>query len=705
MRNLKVWQKLAVLVAVLMVPLAVVTWKMASSITEVGVTTARMEVSGLEYYVPSLKLMSDLQMHRGLSQGWLGGAKSFKDALAVKRGDLDKDIDALSAMDARLGGALQTTERWNKLRTAVGELLRDSTGMTADQSFAQHSRVIGDIMALIDAVAHTSKLTVDPNIDSKRLIDVLVSQGLELSESLARARGFGLSVAASGKRTAEQIEQLNRESVLVEFVGAKMDQSVALALEDDPELRARLETPAGATTDAVLQSSAEISGLARDARVSTTADAYFEAVTRGVDAIAAFQMQIVTTLRAGLEVRIASLQREIFMTLAWAGLGLLAVALIGILIMRDITVTLRSVIAVANRIAIGDLAAPVPTKARKDELGVLANSFTSMVGSLKETVGVAERIAAGDLSVVVTPRSDQDVLGKALANMVERLSALVGDVQRSGIQVNTSVNQISATAKQQQATATEIAATTSEISATSKTITTTSRDLVKTMNEVAGVAEDSAALAGNGQAGLARMEQTMHHIIDAAGSINARLTVLNEKAGGITQVVTTITKVADQTNLLSLNAAIEAEKAGEYGRGFAVVATEIRRLADQTGVATYDIEQMVKEIQSAVSAGVMGMDKFSEQVRRGMQEVQQVGEQLSKIIAQVQALAPRFESVNEGMQAQAAGAEQITVALAQLGEAVHQAVESLTDSNQAIDGLNRAAIGMRGGVDRFRIAA
>ena len=99
--------------------------------------------------------------------------------------------------------------------------------------------------------------------------------------------------------------------------------------------------------------------------------------------------------------------------------------------------------------------------------------------------------------------------------------------------------------------------------------------------------------------------------------MNAKLAVLNEKASNINQVVTTITKVADQTNLLSLNAAIEAEKAGEHGRGFAVVATEIRRLADQTAIASYDIEQLVKEMQSAVSAGVMGMDKFSEEVRRG----------------------------------------------------------------------------------------
>ena len=114
------------------------------------------------------------------------------------------------------------------------------------------------------------------------------------------------------------------------------------------------------------------------------------------------------------------------------------------------------------------------------------------------------------------------------------------------------------------------------------------------------------------------MAVEMRQLVESTASVSAKLGMIREKADSINAVVTTITKVADQTNLLSINAAIEAEKAGEYGRGFAVVATEIRRLADQTGVATYDIEQMVKEIQSAVSAGVMGMDNFSEQVRRGM---------------------------------------------------------------------------------------
>jgi methyl-accepting chemotaxis protein WspA len=328
----------------------------------------------------------------------------------------------------------------------------------------------------------------------------------------------------------------------------------------------------------------------------------------------------------------------------------------------------------------------------------------SITSPLQLALGVAQRVSTGDLTDRLEVRTKDEIgqLLVALKNMVESLSNIVGDLHSSSIQVNSSVTEIAATGREQQATASEIAATTTEIGATSKEISATSRELVKTMNEVSGVADQSATLAGSGQAGLSRMEETMRQVMDAAGSINAKLAVLNEKATNINQVVTTITKVADQTNLLSLNAAIEAEKAGEYGKGFAVVASEIRRLADQTAVATYDIEQMVKEIQSAVSAGVMGMDKFSEEVRRGMQEVQHVGGELSQIIQQVQALAPRVESVNEGMQAQATGAEQISQALTQLSEAAQQTVESLRQSSVAVDGLNQVSSGLRASVSRFK---
>ena len=329
----------------------------------------------------------------------------------------------------------------------------------------------------------------------------------------------------------------------------------------------------------------------------------------------------------------------------------------------------------------------------------------SIMSPMQRIVSILEVMRTGDLSrrLNLERKDEFNAVETGFNDMMTELTGLVSQAQRSSVQVTTSVTEIAATSKQQQATATETAATTTEIGATSREIAATSRDLVRTMTEVTSAADQASILAGSGQQGLARMEDTMHQVMGAADLVNAKLAILNEKAGNINQVVVTIVKVADQTNLLSLNAAIEAEKAGEYGRGFAVVATEVRRLADQTAVATYDIEQMVREIQSAVSAGVMGMDKFSEEVRRGMFEVTQVGEQLTQIIQQVQALAPRVLMVNEGMQAQATGAEQINQALVQLGDASSQTVDSLRQASFAIDELSQVAVGLRSGVSRFKV--
>ena len=324
---------------------------------------------------------------------------------------------------------------------------------------------------------------------------------------------------------------------------------------------------------------------------------------------------------------------------------------------------------------------------------------------IQQIVTTLKVLGAGDLSarLDMQRRDEFNLIENGFNSMADELKTLVAQAQRSAVQMTTSITEIAATSKQQQATASETAATTTEIGATSREIAATSRDLVRTMGEVADSAEQTSLLAGSGQSGLARMADVMRLVVGAADVVNAKLAILNEKAGTINHVVTTIVKVADQTNLLSLNAAIEAEKAGEYGRGFAVVATQVRRLADQTAVATYDIEQMVREIQSAVSAGVMGMDKFSEEVRRGNNEMAQVGDQLTQIIHQVQSLAPRVQMVDEGMQAQATGAEQINQALVQLSESSSQTVDSLRQAGAAIDELNQVASSLRNGVSRFKV--
>jgi len=201
------------------------------------------------------------------------------------------------------------------------------------------------------------------------------------------------------------------------------------------------------------------------------------------------------------------------------------------------------------------------------------------------------------------------------------------------------------------------------------------------------------------------MEQTLQQLSDATGSISDKLGTIRDKANGINVMVTTITKVADQTNLLSINAAIEAEKAGEAGRGFLVVAREIRRLADQTAVATLDIEQMVRHMQSAVSAGVMEMDKFSERARSCVAQGAEVSQQIGQALEQVQSLSDRFQTVTEGMGQQTEGARQIGEAITQLAASVKQVSVSVKDFTSAAKNLRTATQSLQAEVGQFTVAS
>ena len=377
---------------------------------------------------------------------------------------------------------------------------------------------------------------------------------------------------------------------------------------------------------------------------------------------------------------------------------------------------------VMTRVSSGDFTAQVSFTG-KDAIGELADQLQKMINYIRESseeklkaveflkrnvdiIGnVVTAAANGDLTGHVKVEGNDAIahLGQGVQQMINSLNALVTQVQHSGLQLVSSATAIAATSKQQEATVAEQAATTNEIVTTATEISATSKELADTMNDVSSVAAVATGAADSGRAALKKMESTMAHIVDAAGSISSKFEVLNEKANNINTVVTTITKVADQTNLLSLNAAIEAEKAGEYGFGFSVVAKEIRRLADQTAVATLDIEQMVKEMQSAVSTGVMSMERFSEQVRHSVNDVRDVSGQLTQIIEQVQALTPRFETVHHGMQFQSEGAALIKQSMIQLSEAAHQTVDSLKESNAAIAQLNVTAHDLQSGVIKFKV--
>jgi methyl-accepting chemotaxis protein WspA len=157
--------------------------------------------------------------------------------------------------------------------------------------------------------------------------------------------------------------------------------------------------------------------------------------------------------------------------------------------------------------------------------------------------------------------------------------------------------------------------------------------------------------------------------------------------------------------LLSLNAAIEAEKAGEVGLGFAVVAREIRRLADQTAVATLDIDLIISEMSQSVASGVDEMQRFDEQVRSGVLQTAQISGELSDIIRAVEEIKPRFESVYEGMRAQVVGAGQISKAVISLRD-VSDISKTSSETMKSIAGqLNTAVDSLNTGIQHFDVGS
>lgn len=321
------------------------------------------------------------------------------------------------------------------------------------------------------------------------------------------------------------------------------------------------------------------------------------------------------------------------------------------------------------------------------------------------------RVATGDLTETLeleaTCNLDKGneigLMFHAVKSMTRNLRAQTTQIRLAVLMLNSLAAEIAQTAVQQEAVAMEHKNASVQVTSAVKEISATSSELSKTMQGIEGGFSETQTVADNGRASLTNMEKTMHQLGAATQLIKEKLAVIDEKSTLIGSVVTTITNVANQINLLSLNASIEAEKAGEYGRGFSVIARETRRLADQTAIATLEIEEMVREMRLSVSHGVSEMDKFAEEVIKGIMSVGSVSGQLSQIIARVQKLAPQFTMVNDGMSTQALGAQNISEAMVQWSEGAAKTSNSLGKLKSASEKLREAAKNLQLEISQFKL--
>ncbi|GFO61384.1 methyl-accepting chemotaxis protein [Geomonas silvestris] len=361
---------------------------------------------------------------------------------------------------------------------------------------------------------------------------------------------------------------------------------------------------------------------------------------------------------------LANYQRSRVVLIVLAAIAGLFMVIIGTLIAKSISTPLKMVFDTLAQVADGDLTARSGIKSR-DEMGLLAGEVNEMAGRLQ---GIMEQVARNSVEV----------------------AAAAGELQN---------------------TAQHIATSAEELAAQAGTVATASEEMAATSSEIAincQHAADSSDIANHSAEGGARVVQqtvqVMERIADQVRTSAGTVAGLGERSDQIGEIVATIQDIADQTNLLALNAAIEAARAGEQGRGFAVVADEVRALAERTARATSQVSQMIGAIQSETRQAVNSMEAGVREVENGTREAAKSGDSLKEILNQINEVTLQVSQIATSAEEQTATTGEITQNLQQITEVVHETSRGAQTSAGAASELARLADELHALVGQFKLA-
>jgi methyl-accepting chemotaxis protein len=314
----------------------------------------------------------------------------------------------------------------------------------------------------------------------------------------------------------------------------------------------------------------------------------------------------------------------------------------------------------------------------------------SITAPLHTLVTAATTIAAGDLTthLAVTSNDETGQLTAAMKAMTENLRTIIGQVTGTASQVAAAATQLNATAGTIAAGAEDVAAQSGTVATAGEEMSATSGDIAQNCQMASEGAQRASQSASDGAQVVERTVVVMGQIAEKVLETAKTVESLGARSDQIGNIIGTIEDIADQTNLLALNAAIEAARAGEQGRGFAVVADEVRALAERTTRATREISVMIKAIQSETKGAVLAMEQGVQQVEAGTEEAAKSGNALREILEQVNDVAMQVNQIATAAEEQTATTSEISSNMLRITEVVQHTSQGAQESSSAAARLN-----------------
>ena len=634
---------------------------------------AVQESVGLDYLEPVRVFLQNVQQHRGMANAFLSGNPSFRDKISVKQKDLAQIIASVDDLDQALGQQLNSTDRWQALKVEWQTLVAGVRQFTPQESFAAHSKLIEHTLDFIEHINSSSNLGLDPQMDSHHLAESLMQKIPSLSEQLAQARALGTSALSRGKLTMDEQTRLNSLSSAAATSSRDLNNSLIAIFATNPSIKGQLASPLERTMVKVHDFNSYVEQLVKqdnksssdptDASDSERATAYFNKSTATIDAVFAFANTVSPVLHHILEERAERLNQFSRWLLGCMALVLTVIAYLFVTFYRVVNASVHDMSEFAAGLARGDLTIFLNNPTR-DELGKAAQAFNQAIQKLR------------GLMVELTGS------GTDLANSSQNLVQVADQTQQNMLRQQSETDQVATAMEEMSATAQHIA-----ISG----------------GEAASAANQANQVASEGRQVVDQTISTVHSLATDVENTASLVQRVVEDSANINVVLDVIKGIAEQTNLLALNAAIEAARAGEQGRGFAVVADEVRVLASRTQQSTETIRQSIERLQTGTNNAIKSMTESRNQARNTVEKAEGARRSLESITHSVERIHDMNNQIGSATEEQSQVVESVNRNLSTVTQIGIQTVNGAKEIASASNHLADLAKRLKSQIGNFKV--